>query len=127
MNCINAQLISLSADNYPLDVLHIWTESDPVDEHSKQLEQLQTLLFELKVADQYPPNVTKQDINTVLSRSISDLGGLDFQIKVKEGAIVMLTTNVDIGGKLINDQMVTIKNLCQQSFTKTICDLYQIW
>ena len=50
MNCINAQLISLSADNHPLDVLHIWTESDPVDEHnSKQLEQLQTLLFELKV------------------------------------------------------------------------------
>lgn len=79
-----------------------------------------------KAADQYPPNVTKQDINTALSRSISDLGGFDFQIKVKEGAIVMLTTSVDIGGKLINDQMVTNKNLCQQSFTKTICDLYQI-
>lgn len=70
--------------------------------NSKQLEQLQTPLFELTADDQYPPNVTKQDVNTVLSRSRFDLGGLDVQIKLKEGARVKLTTNVDIADRLIN-------------------------
>lgn len=115
INCINARLIFPSPDNYPLDNLHIGAENDPVDEHnSKQLEQLRTHLFELTADDQYLPNVTKRDINTVLSRSRSDLGGLDFQIKVKEGAKVMLTTNVDIPDRLINGQMGNVLMIRRQ-------------
>ena len=125
INYINARLISPSADNYPLDALHIWAENDPVDEHnSKQLEQLQTPLFELTADDQYPPNVTKQDIKTVLSRSRSDLGGLDFQIKVKEGARVMLTTNVDIADRLINGQMGTVLKIHVNKVTQKPSVIY---
>lgn len=125
INFTNARLISPSADNYPLDALHSWAENDPVDEHnSKQLEQLQTPLFELTADDQYPPNVAKQDSNTVLSRSRSDLGGLDFQIKVKEGARVMLTTNVDIADRLINGQMGTVLKIHVNKVTQKPSVIY---
>ena len=81
-------------------------------------------MFELEAADRYPPNVTKQDINTALSRSISDLRGLDFQIKVKEGAIVMLTANVDIADKLINDRMVTVLKIYVNKVTQKPSVIY---
>lgn len=122
INCINARrLISPSPDNYPLDAPHTSVENDPVNEHnSKQLEQSQTTLFEITVTDRYPPNITKQDINTVLSRSRSNLRGPDFQIKVKEGAIVMLTTNVDIADRVINGHLRTVSKIHVNKVTKNI-------
>ena len=62
-------------------------------------------MFILKANDQYPSQVTQKDINAVLSTARSDIGGLDFEIKIKEGARVMLTTNIDIADRLINGQM----------------------
>ena len=35
----------------------------------------------------------------MLSKARSDTGGLDFEIKIKEGARVMLTTNIDIADR----------------------------
>ena len=96
---------------HPLDrvTLNIWAENDPVNEHNnKQLDQLSSPLFVLKATDQYQSNITQQDINTVLSRARSDTGGLDFEINIKEGARVMLTTNIDITDRLINGQMGTV-------------------
>ncbi|PFX25326.1 E3 ubiquitin-protein ligase DTX3L [Stylophora pistillata] len=110
VNCINSRLISLSADNYPVDALHIWTENVPVNEYNnKRIEQLSSPLFILKANDhdQYPSQVTQKDINTVLSKARSDTGGLDFEIKIKEGARVMLTTNIDIADRPLNGQMGT--------------------
>ena len=66
VNCINFRLISPSADNYPVDVLHMWAENVPVNEYNnKGLEQLSSPLFILKANDQYPSQVTQKDINTV--------------------------------------------------------------
>ena len=65
-------------------------------------------MFVLTAVDQYPPNVTKQDIDRVLSRGRSETGGLDFEIHIKEGARVMLTTNIDITDRLINGQIGTV-------------------
>ena len=77
INCINSKSVSPSTDNYPSDALHIWAENDPVNAHNnKRLEQLSTPLFVLTATDQYPPNVTKQDIYRVLSRGKSETGGL---------------------------------------------------
>lgn len=67
IKCINSRSISLSTDNYPSDALHIWAENDPVNEHNNnKLEQLNTPLFVLRASDQYPSNVSKQDIDRVL-------------------------------------------------------------
>ena len=109
IKCINSRCISPSAENYSLDALHIWAENDPVNRHNnKQLDQLSSPLFVLKATDQYPSNITQQDINAVLSRARSDTGGLDFEINIKERARVMLTTNIDIADRLINGQMGTV-------------------
>lgn len=109
IKCINSRSVSPSDDNYTSDALHIWAENNPVSEHNnKQLDQISAPLFVLTAVDQYPPNVTKQDIDRVLSRGRSETGGLDFEIHIKEGARVMLTTNIDITDRLINGQIGTV-------------------
>ena len=93
VKCINSRSVSPSDDNYPSDALHIWAENNPVSEHNnKQLDQISKPLFVLTAVDQYSPNVTKQDIDRLLCRGRSETGGLDFEIHIKEGARVMLTT-----------------------------------
>jgi hypothetical protein len=106
---IQSRCITPSDPNYPSDVLHIWAENAPVNEHNqKKLETIQAPLFILKAKDQYPKNVNKQDIDRVLARGCSETGGLDFEIQIKECATIMLTTNINIQDRLINGQMGTV-------------------
>ncbi|CAB3995466.1 Hypothetical predicted protein [Paramuricea clavata] len=106
---IQSRCITPSDPNYPSDALHIWAENDPVNEHNQtKLETIQAPLFVLKAKDQYAKNVNKQDIDRVLARGRSETCGLDFEIQMKEGARIMLTTNINIQDRLINGQMGTV-------------------
>ena len=106
---IQSRCIDPSDPNYPSDTLHIWAENASVDEHNeRKLETIQTQLYILKAKDQYPENVNKQDIDRVLARGRSETCGLDSDIHIKEGARVMLTTNINIQDRLINGQMGTV-------------------
>ena len=106
---IQSRSITPSDLNHPSDALHIWAENAPVDEHNqKKLEAIHALLFTLKAKDQYPQNVNKQDIDRVLAIGRSETRGPDFEIQIKEGARLMLTTNIDIQDRLINGQMGTV-------------------
>ena len=106
---IQSRSITPSDPHYPSDALHIWAENAPVDEHNhNKLKTIQAPLFTLKAKDQFPKNVNKQDIDRVLARRRSERGGLDSEIQIKEGARVMLTTNVNIQDRLINGQMGTV-------------------
>ena len=108
IECIQCKSVSLSQDDYPINALHIWAENNPVNEHNlKILQELPKPLFVLRSVDQYPLEVTKQDIDKFLTKGHSETGGLDFEILIKEGARVMLTTNIDITDRLINGQMGT--------------------
>ena len=97
IKCIQSRAIADPSDNnYPSDALHIWAENNPVNQHNEmKLENIPGALFHLKAIDQYPPNVSQQDIDRVLARP-------------KETARVMLTTNIDIADRLINGQLGTI-------------------
>ena len=110
IKCIQSRAIANSSDNsYPSDALHIWAENNPVNQHNEmKLENITGPLFHLKAIDQYPPNVSQQDIDRVLARPRSETGGLDSDIYIKETARVMLTTNIDIADRLINGQLGTI-------------------
>ena len=106
---IQSRSISPSDPNYPSDALHIWAENNPVDNHNKtKIEELSGILFIFKANDQYPTNVSKQDIDRVLARGRSETGGLDYQIMLKERVRVMLTTNICISDRLINGQIGTV-------------------
>lgn len=80
-----------------------------VNQHNEmKLENITGPLFHLKAIDQYPPNVSQQDIDRVLARPRSETGELDSDIYIKETARVMLTTNINIADRLINGQLGTI-------------------
>ena len=106
---IQSRSNSPSDSNYPHDALHIWAENQPVNQYNvTRLNQIPAQQYILTAIDQYPPHVSKQDIDRVLARSRSETGGLDYQISIKEGCRVMLTTNIDIADRLINGQMGTV-------------------
>jgi hypothetical protein len=106
---IQSRSISPDDPNYPSNALHIWAENSPVDDHNNaKLKQLPGSSFTLKANDQFPTNVNKQDVDKVLARKRSETGGLDYEIHIKEGARVMLTTNISIPNRLINGQMGSV-------------------
>ena len=46
-------------------MLYTWAENIPVDQHNNtKLAQIPKPMFTLKVTDQYPNNVNKQDIDS---------------------------------------------------------------
>ena len=125
IKCIQSTAITPSDENYPSDALHIWAENTPVNEHNKQhLQQITSPLFILKAIDQFPQNVTRQDIERVLSKGRSETGGLDSEIHIKENARVMLTTNIDITDRLINGQMGTVVQIAVDQNTQIPTIIY---
>ena len=80
-------------------MLYTWAENIPVDQHNNtKLAQIPKPMFTLKVTDQYPNNVNKQDIDRVLARGRSEIGGLDYELHLKETAKVIqliLTSQID--------------------------------
>ncbi|KXJ11203.1 ATP-dependent DNA helicase PIF1 [Exaiptasia diaphana] len=103
---IQSRSIDPEDQNYPSDAIHIFAENKPVDQHNNnKLHQLSGAMFTLRATDKHPPNVSQADIDRVLSKGRSDTGGLDYVIHVKEGARVMLTSNIDIADRLINGQI----------------------
>ena len=84
IKCLQTKSVS-SDDNYTTNALQqIWAENIPVDDHNRRhLENLSSALFVLKAVDQYPPHVSKEDIDKVLSKGRSETGGLDTVILIK--------------------------------------------
>lgn len=77
-----------------------------------------TPLFILKATDLYPQNITKQQIDKFYLKGRSKTGGLDFEVTVKVGVRVMLTTNIDIADRLINGQMGTVLKIGVNEITQ---------
>ena len=98
---IQSRCVSPSDSNYPSDALNIWAENSPVNEHNQiKLERIQNQLYILKAKDQYLKHLNKQDIDKTLARERSETCRLDFEIQIKEGARIMLTTNINIKDRL---------------------------
>lgn len=111
IKCIQSRSINPADDNYPRDAIHVFAENTPVNEHNNnKLERLHVpgTLFQLRASDQYPKNVSQNDIDKILLKGRSETGGLGYDIFVKIGAKVMLTNNIDIVDRLINGQIGTV-------------------
>ena len=82
IHCIQSRSISPSDSiSYPHDALHIWAENQPDNEYNvTRLEQIPAEQCILPPTDQYPPHVSKQDIDRVLARSRSETGTPEFVI-----------------------------------------------
>ena len=106
-------------NNYPLNELHVWAENKPVmDYNNQRLQEILMPLHVLQAVDQYPKNVSRHEIERVLSKGRSYTGGLDLEVSIKEGARVMLTNNVDISDRLINGQLGTVARVWVNEVTQ---------
>ena len=108
-------------------MLYTWAENIPVDQYNNtELVQIPKPMFTLKVTDQYPNNVNKQDIDTVLARGRSEIGGLDYELHLKETAKVMPTANIDISDRLVNIQIGTAnsQDICHFKHPKAINNIH---
>ena len=106
-------------NNYPLNELHVWAENKPVMDHNnQQLQEILMPLHVLQAVDQYPKNVSRHEIERVLSKGRSYTGGIDLEVSIKEGARVMLTNNVDISDRLINGQLGIVARILVNEVTQ---------
>jgi len=100
-------------------------ENKPVmDYNSQQLQEILRPLHVLQAVDQYPKNVSRHEIERVLSKGCSYTDGLDLEVSIKEGARVMLTNNVDISDRLINGQLGTVAGILVNEVTQKPTILY---
>ena len=89
--------------------MHIWAENRPVDAHNEEmLDMINAKLVTIIAHDVFPSNVSIHDINKALKRGHCSNAGFAHTIKLKVGARVMLTTNLDVEDRLINGQIETV-------------------
>ena len=81
------------------------------------LEMLQTQPVKLVAIDKFPSHVPSSVIDKTLSQSYCQTGGLHKELIVKEGARVMLTTNLCIIDHLINGQIGTVKQIYSENLS----------
>ena len=109
---LRSKFICKGALNYPIDALHIFAENNPARQHNlMMLENINQPLFNIKAIDQIPRGVPNHVYDRILNLSQSQTNGLIFELEIKVGARVMLTSNLDVADKLIKGQIGTVKHI----------------
>ena len=75
------------------------------------IEKIPVEPIKIKALDQIPKGVPDHIYDKVLKLSQSKTHGLAYELTLKPGARVMLTSNLDIADKLINGQIGTISHI----------------
>ena len=98
--------------NYPVNAMHTWAENAPAFIHNNErLNGIDGNLYVINSTDLLPKNVRPSLIEKALSRSQMQTGGLAGALSLKIGALVMLTTNIDVLDKLSNGQTGTVAHI----------------
>ena len=91
--------------SYPENAVHIFAENKPVEQHNEiQLVKIASELIRIQAIDETPRHIkhTESQIEAIKQREISETGKLAYSLKLKIGAQVMLTANVNIEDRLVN-------------------------
>ena len=109
---IKLRFIDKNDPCYPGNILHIFEENVAVKRHNdNQLKHITGQLITLPAKDEVPKNSKISDIREAQNRKQSETDGLASLIELKVNARVMLTTNINIEDRLINEQMGTVKHI----------------
>ena len=110
---MKSRFISKNSTDYPIEVLHFFAENRPVFEHNQaMLDKLEGSSFLIQAIDEIPKNVAHRAVQEAQNHKQSETGDLSsLNVTLKLGAKVMLTVNIDISDKLINDQIDIVKNI----------------
>ena len=95
----------LKKKSFPQHVVHMFAENKPAKEHNEtQLNNLNSQLIFIDAIDEIPKDIVlpQSQIDANKQRKMSETGNLESQLKLKIGAQVMLTSNLDIHDRLVN-------------------------
>ena len=93
--------------------MHVFAKK-PAKEHSEtQLNTLDSQLILIDVIHEIPKDIflSQSQIDAIKQSKMSETGNLESQLKLKTGAQVMLTSNLDIDDKLVNGLVGTVKQI----------------
>lgn len=84
-------------NKYSDGALHIFAENVNGKIHNQgMLQSINRITHIVTAIDQLPMNVSHQKTNEVLNRNQSQIDGLEQTLKIKTGARIMLTVNIDL-------------------------------
>ena len=92
----------------------MFAEKKAAKEHNEtQLNTLDTQLILIDATDEIPKDIvlSQSRIDAIKQRKMSETGNLESQLKLKIGAQVMLTSNLDIDDRLVNGLVGTVKQI----------------
>ena len=106
---LKSKIVSAADKCYPLHALHIFAENQLAKTHNlKMLEQIEGPVVTVNALDQIPDGVSNSIYEKILGLNQGNTGGLSYQLSIKAGSRVMLTSNIDIKDKVINGQIGTV-------------------
>ena len=112
LDALLAEVVDKADDNYPVDALHVFAEDEPARLHNQtMLENINQTTLTIEAVDQVPSSVPNHIYDKILNMSLSQTKGLTFRLKVKIGARIMFTSNVDLSDNLNNGQIGTIVHI----------------
>ena len=113
---LKPKFIEKSDHNYCNEEFHIWSENDPVERHNKKmLDSLPGAECMISAVDKMSDNISDAIFEKNYSLSQIKTSGLVHKLTIKLQAKVMLTSNINVSGKLCNGQIGTINHLKQDS------------
>ena len=92
----------------------MFAENKPEKEHNQtQLNTLDTQLILIDAIDEIPKDffLSESEIDAIKQRKISETENVEGQWKLKIGAQVTLTSNLDIDDRLVNGLVGTVKQI----------------
>ena len=99
------RFVAKGTSNYPQRAVHIFTENNPVGSHNEtMLEVIDPSFVYLNEIDGVPKGwqFNESQLVGIKKRKLSDTGNLTTLRKLKTGASVMLTVNVNLEDRLVN-------------------------
>ena len=114
----------LKETSLPQHVVHMFAENKPAKEHNEtQLNTFDTQLILIDAIDEIPKDIvlSQSQIDAIRQRKMSEIGNLQSQLKLKIGAQVMLTSNLDIDDRLVNGLVGTVKQINTKIMKLVLC------
>ena len=97
--------------SYPKNIIHLYAENKNVENHNNSmLEKLNTPIYNISAIDKLPHGVSSID-SLIANKSQMQMSGLATILKVKVGALCMVTQNLDLDDRLINGQIGTLVHI----------------